>query len=168
EQGLYGFSWHGRACRGAGSDRRRADPTCRRRLDFADAGRHPKEDICMENRFLGQAWHRRLALRPDAGRDESGHHNDEWRKICAVEVARLARRNGLMPSSYLILTNPTTSPPFGSTAWTHTLLNPFFSSGYWAIMALARLRASACVALKSAVLGTEYFIVRSKFLSLRK
>src|SRR6478752_2199669 len=87
--------------------------------------------------------------------------------LCCGDSA-LTRLRQRATKIYLIFTSPTTSPPLGSTAWTHTLLNPSFNSGYWAIIALARLRASAWVALKSAVLGTEYFIVRSKFLSLRK
>ena len=40
---------------------------------------------------------------------------------------------------YFSFTSPTTSPPFGSTAWTHTLLNASFNSGYCATSALARL-----------------------------
>jgi len=51
----------------------------RRGADFADAGRHPKENVRMEDRLLGQAWHRRLALRPDAGGDEPSDHRYERR-----------------------------------------------------------------------------------------
>src|SRR5258708_32033054 len=67
---------------------------------------------------------------------------------------------------YFSLTSPTTSPPLPSTACTHTFLNASFSSGDCLTMALARLCASVCVALKSEVLGTEDFTERSKFLSV--
>src|SRR6266571_2626369 len=89
-----------------------------------------------------------------------------WTEIAeAADVTYLPRIGG---EAYFSFTRPTTSPPPESTACTQTLLKPSFNSGYLAIIALARPRASAWVALKSAVLGTEYFIERSKFFSLRK
>src|SRR6476646_245128 len=97
----------------------------------------------MGNRLLGQARHRWLALRPDVGRDEPGHHNDEWRKVRVMDVARRVVSQRAISKRYLIFTSPTTSPPFASTAWTQRLLKPSFNSGYWAIIALARFRASA-------------------------
>src|SRR5258708_37957595 len=66
---------------------------------------------------------------------------------------------------YFSLTSPTTSPPLPSTACTHTLLNASLSSGYCVTMALARLRASGCLALKSQVPGTEHLTEGSTFFS---
>ena len=74
-----------------GRDVRRADAACRCWINFADARRNPKEDFRVEDRLLGQARNRWLALRPDAGRDEPGHHSDEWRKVRIVDVTQGAQ-----------------------------------------------------------------------------
>src|SRR5205823_14641809 len=86
EQGCYGLAGSGGACGRFGRGVWRANTTGGCGADPADAGRHPKENIRMEDRLLGQAWHRRLALRPDAGGDESGDHRYERRQVHAVEV----------------------------------------------------------------------------------
>jgi hypothetical protein len=70
----------------------RAHATCRYGSDTGHAGSYSSEGLRLAHRLLERKGIR-LALRPDARPDESGHHLYGWRQVRALEVRLRSEHN---------------------------------------------------------------------------